>query len=147
MNRNSLLVLFLIIAIAMIVINKQLIEKQEKDEMLILPVAEKIPHKTTIHGNDRIDNYHWMRLTDEQKLTKDPDAQTQKVLENLKVENAYKEVKLKHTDKFQEKLFDEIVGRIKKDDESVPYLDNGFWYYTRYEKDKEYPIHCRKKDL
>ena len=55
-----------------------------------------------------------MRLTDEQKLTKDPDAQTQKVLENLKVENAYKEVKLKHTDKFQEKLFDEIVGRIKK---------------------------------
>ena len=43
-------------------------------------------------------------------------------------------------------MFDEIVGRIKKDDESVPYLDNGFWYYTRYEKNKEYPIHCRKKE-
>ena len=146
MNRNVLFVLFLMIAISMVVINKQLIAKQEKDEMLILPVAEKIPHKTTIHGYDRVDNYHWMRLTDKQKLAKDPDAQTQKVLDNLKAENAYKEVKLKHTEKFQETLFDEIVGRIKKDDESVPYLDNGFWYYTRYEKNKEYPIHCRKKE-
>ena len=146
MNRNVLFVLFLMIAISMVVINKQLIAKQEQEEMLILPVAEKIPHKTTIHGYDRVDNYHWMRLTDKQKLAKDPDAQTQKVLDNLKAENTYKEVKLKHTEKFQETLFDEIVGRIKKDDESVPYLDNGFWYYTRYEKDKEYPIHCRKKE-
>ena len=146
MNRNVILVLFLMIAISMVVINKQLIAKQEQEEMLILPVAEKIPHKTTIHGYDRVDNYHWMRLTDKQKLAKDPDAQTQKVLDNLKEENAYKEVKLKHTEKFQETLFDEIVGRIKKDDESVPYLDNGFWYYTRYEKNKEYPIHCRKKE-
>ena len=79
--------------------------KQEKDEMLILPVAEKIPHKTTIHGYDRVDNYHWMRLTDKQKLAKDPDAQTQKVLDNLKAENAYKEVKLKHTEKFQQYHF------------------------------------------
>ena len=146
MNRNVILVLFLMIAISMVVINKQLIAKQEQEEMLTLPVAEKIPHKTTIHGYDRVDNYHWMRLTDKQKLAKDPDAQTQKVLDNLKAENAYKEVKLKHTEKFQETLFDEIVGRIKKDDESVPYLDNGFWYYTRYEKNKEYPIHCRKKE-
>ena len=146
MNRNVILVLFLMIAISMVVINKQLIAKQEQEEMLILPVAEKIPHKTTIHGYDRVDNYHWMRLTDKQKLAKNPDAQTQKVLDNLKAENSYKEVKLKHTEKFQETLFDEIVGRIKKDDESVPYLDNGFWYYTRYEKNKEYPIHCRKKE-
>ena len=146
MNRNVILVLFLMIAISMVVINKQLIAKQEQEEMLILPVAEKIPHKITIHGYDRVDNYHWMRLTDKQKLAKDPDAQTQKVLDNLKAENDYKEVKLKQTEKFQETLFDEIVGRIKKDDESVPYLDNGFWYYTRYEKDKEYPIHCRKKE-
>ena len=146
MNRNVILVLFLMIAISMVVINKQLIAKQEQEEMLILPVAEKIPHKTTIHGYDRVDNYHWMRLTDKQKLAKDPDAQTQKVMDNLKAENAYKEAKLKHNEKFQETLFDEIVGRIKKDDESVPYLDNGFWYYTRYEKNKEYPIHCRKKE-
>ena len=141
MNRNIIFIIILGLAIAMVVMNKG------KEEIMIAPpVAEKIPHKTSIHGYDRVDNYHWMRLTDKQKLAKDPDAQTQKVLDNLKAENAYKEVKLKHTKKFQETLFDEIVGRIKKDDESVPYLDNGFWYYTRYEKDKEYPIHCRKKE-
>ncbi|HDY75837.1 MAG TPA: S9 family peptidase [Candidatus Marinimicrobia bacterium] len=111
------------------------------------PIAEKIPHRTTIHGYDLVDNYYWMRLSDEQKLAKIPDEQTQKVLDNLQAENDYKDAKLKHTEKFQEKLFNEIVGRIKKDDESVPYFDNGYWYYTRYEKGKEYPIHCRKKEL
>ncbi|MCH7614067.1 MAG: S9 family peptidase, partial [Candidatus Marinimicrobia bacterium] len=70
-----------------------------------------------------------------------------KVLDNLNAENDYKDAKLKHTENFQNELFDEIIGRIKKDDESVPYLDNGYWYYTRYEKGKEYPIHCRKNKL
>lgn len=141
MERNVVFVLFIGIAIVMIVMNKQNEEKMKQP-----PVAEKIPHNSTIHGYDRVDNYHWMRLTDEQKLAKDPDSQTQKVLDNLKAENAYKENILKHTEKFQDDLFNEIVGRIKKDDESVPYLDNGYWYYTRYEKDKEYPIHCRKRE-
>ncbi|MCH7764548.1 MAG: S9 family peptidase, partial [Candidatus Marinimicrobia bacterium] len=78
---------------------------------------------------------------------KNPDEQTQKVLDNLNAENDYKDAKLKHTENFQNELFDEIIGRIKKDDESVPYLDNGYWYYTRYEKGKEYPIYCRKNKL
>ena len=140
MNRNFLFSVIIGIAVVMMVINRQ-----KEETVMKTPVAEKIPHKTTIHGYDLVDNYHWMRLTDKQKLAKDPDAQTQKVMDNLKAENAYKEAKLKHTEQFQGKLFDEIVGRIKKDDESVPYLDNGYWYYTRYEEDKEYPIYCRKK--
>jgi len=119
--------------------------EQKEMKKLEPPKAEKIPHTLSAHGYDRLDNYYWMRLTDEQKLAKNPDEQTQKVLENLKAENTYKEAILKHTEQFQEDLFNEIVGRIKKDDSSVPYIDNGFYYYTRYEKGKEYPIHCRKK--
>lgn len=142
MNKNLAFAIFIGIAIALIIVNKQ---KEEK--MFQPPIAEKIPHRTTIHGYELVDNYYWMRLSDEQKLAKIPDEQTQKVLDNLKAENDYKNAKLKRTEKFQEKLFNEIVGRIKKDDESVPYFDNGYWYYTRYEKGKEYPIHCRKKEL
>ena len=52
---------------------------------------------------------------------------------------------MKHTEQFQKDLFDEIVGRIKQDDESVPYKENGYFYYTRYEEGKEYPIFCRRE--
>ena len=100
----------------------------------------------TIHGDTRVDDYYWMRLTDEQKSAKEKDSHTQEVVDYIDAENDYTESRLKHTKKFQDKLFDEIVGRIKKDDESVPYLDNGYFYYTRYEKGKEYAIHCRKKE-
>jgi oligopeptidase B len=86
-----------------------------------------------------------MRLTDEQKSAIEKDSHTQEVLDYIYAENAYTQKHLKHTEKFQNDLFDEIVGRIKKDDESVPYLDNGYFYYTRNEKGKEYAIHCRKK--
>ncbi len=100
----------------------------------------------TIHGDTRVDDYYWMRLTDEQKSAKEKDSHTQEVVDYIDAENDYTESRLKHTKKFQDKLFDEIVDRIKKDDESVPYLDNGYFYYTRYEKGKEYAIHCRKKE-
>ena len=100
----------------------------------------------TIHGDTRVDDYYWMRLTDEQKSAEEKDSHTQEVVDYIDAENDYTESRLKHTKKFQDKLFDEIVGRIKKDDESVPYLDNGYFYYTRYEKGKEYAIHCRKKE-
>jgi len=99
----------------------------------------------TIHGDTRVDDYYWMRLTDEQKSAIEKDSHTQEVLDYIYAENAYTQKHLKHTEKFQNDLFDEIVGRIKKDDESVPYLDNGYFYYTRNEKGKEYAIHCRKK--
>jgi oligopeptidase B len=106
------------------------------------PVAEKIPHELF---DNRIDNYYWMRLSDEQKNAATPDEQTAKVLDYLNKENEYTRAVLKHTEDLQKTIYDEIVGRIKKNDESVPYLDNGYYYYTRFLEGKEYPVYYRKK--
>ncbi len=105
------------------------------------PVAEKIPHEVF---DNRIDNYFWMRLSDEQKSAATPDEQTSKVLTYLTSENSYKKEIMKHTENFQKTLYDEITGRIKKDDESVPYFENGYFYYTKYSEGKEYPVYYRK---
>lgn len=109
------------------------------------PVAEKKDCVLTIHDNTRIDSYFWMRLTDEQKNADVPDEQTQKVLDYLNAENDYTKKVMHSTEDLQEKLYNEIVGRIKKDDESVPYLKNGYWYYSKYAEGLEYRIYCRKK--
>ncbi|MDA8972290.1 S9 family peptidase [Saprospiraceae bacterium] len=109
------------------------------------PIAKKIPHKIITHNDTRVDNYFWMRLSDEQKNAEKPDTQTQCVLNYLNAENAYTKQSLRKTEDFQKKLFDEIVGRIKQDDESVPYCDNEYFYITRFEKGKEHPIYSRKK--
>jgi oligopeptidase B len=106
------------------------------------PVAQKVPHKLS---GDRNDNYYWMKLADEQKNAEKKDSQTVKVLNYLTAENDYLKTKMKHTEPLQEKIYNEIIGRIKQTDESVPYKDNGYWYYTRYEEGKEYPVYCRKK--
>ena len=84
------------------------------------PTAEKFPREMAIHGHTRIDDYYWMRLTDEQKNASEPDDQTQRVVDYIGQENAYTEAGLKQTKQFQDKLFDEIVGRVKKDDSTVP---------------------------
>jgi len=99
------------------------------------PVAEKINKELTIHGHTRTDNYFWMNDRDDPKVTK-----------YLKAENDYLKNRLKHAENFRKKLFREITGRIKQDDSSVPYKDNGYFYYNRYEEGKEYPVYCRKKD-
>jgi oligopeptidase B len=109
------------------------------------PVAEKIPHTVNLHGNKLIDHYHWMRLTEEQRSAAQPDEQTKKVFAYLNGENEYLTALMKHTEPLQEKLYNEIIGRIKQTDESVPYKENGYWYYTRFEEGQEYPIYCRKK--
>ena len=114
--------------------------------MIDAPVAKKVKKELTIHGDIRVDNYYWMKLSDEQKNANTPDEQTQDVLDFLNAENDYTSGKLKHTEAFQEKLFNEIIGRIKKDDMSVPYKDNGYFYITRYEAQGEYPIYSRKKE-
>jgi oligopeptidase B len=106
------------------------------------PVAEKIPHEVF---DKRIDNYYWMRLSDEQKNAATPDEQTAKVIDYLNKENEYTKAVLKHTEDLQKTIYDEIVGRIKKNDESVPYFDNGYFYYTRFLEGKEYPVYYRKK--
>lgn len=98
------------------------------------PVAEKVKKELTFHGHTRIDNYYWLKERDNPK-----------VMEYLKAEDAYKESVMRHTEALQDKLFNEIVGRIKQTDMSVPYKEEGYFYYTRYEEGKEYPVYCRKK--
>ena len=109
------------------------------------PNAITKPHELAMHGDKRIDNYYWMRLTDDQKNAKTLDSQTQEVVDYISQENKYTQSSLSHTKKLQNTIFEEMVSRIKKDDESVPYLKNGYYYYSRFEKDLEYRIHCRKK--
>ena len=124
------------------------VEQQVKISASAYPEAPDVMQKDsvlTIHGDSRTDPYFWMRLTDEQKLAKEPDEQTQRVLDYLNAENKYTKTVMKDTDSLQKELYEEIVGRIKQTDESVPYFKNGYWYYTRYEEGKEYPIYARKK--
>jgi len=145
MNRN-----FTWYAVMVIIMVLYYYAKQTERYDMKPPVAKQNPYKTTLHGQERIDNYHWIRLTDEQKLAKNiegrPDDQTMQVVDYIKKENEYTQTQLRHTKNLQKKLYSEIISRIKKDDVSVPYLDNDYWYYTRYEKGKEYPIYCRKRE-
>lgn len=109
------------------------------------PDAEKKPKELVNHDHKRVDNYYWMRLSDEQKNADTPDEQTQEVLDYLNAENDYTASMLDHTEKLQEELFEEMKGRIKENDETVPYLDNGYYYFSRYLEGKEYPLYYRKK--
>jgi oligopeptidase B len=122
--------------------------KQDKmnNEDIKPPVADKVATELEKHGDVRIDNYYWMRLTDEQRNDKTPDEHTQKVLDYLNAENDYFDKKMGHTEKFREDLFQEMKSRIKEDDESVPYKENGYFYITRYKTGGQYPIYSRKKE-
>jgi oligopeptidase B len=97
------------------------------------PIANKVKKELKIHNDIRIDNYYWLNQ-----------RENPEVISYLNQENKYKETKLKSTKKFQKKLFEEMKGRIKKDDNSVPYFFNDYWYITKYEKNKEYPIYTRR---
>lgn len=99
------------------------------------PIAKKIPKELTIHNDVRIDNYYWLN-----------DNNNPDVIEYLNAENAYTKQIMLHTEDFQKQLFEEMKGRIKEDDTTVPYKLNGYWYITRYEKGKDYPIYIRKKE-
>ncbi len=110
------------------------------------PKAEIQAKSLTIHNSTRIDNYFWMRLSDEQKTAKNKDAQTQKVEAYLNSENEYFDKVTASTNNFQEELFEEMKGRIKEDDTSVPYFRNNYFYITRFEKGSQYPIYSRKKE-
>jgi oligopeptidase B len=122
--------------------------KQDKmnNEDIKPPVADKVATELEKHGDVRVDNYYWMRLTDEQRNDKTPDEHTQKVLDYLNAENDYFDKKMGHTEKFREDLFQEMKSRIKEDDESVPYKENDYFYITRYEIGGQYPIYSRKKE-
>ncbi|MEB2777119.1 S9 family peptidase [Algoriphagus sp. D3-2-R+10] len=98
------------------------------------PKAKKIAQLLESHGHQRTDNYYWMR-----------DRENPEVIEYLNAENEYLKSSLKSTEEFQERLFHEMKGRIKEDDESVPYLKSGYYWYVKYETGGEYPLYCRKK--
>lgn len=105
------------------------------DKEILAPQAKKIPVKLEKHGDVRIDNYFWLR-----------ERENPEVVDYLTRENLYNEQMTAHTKDLQENLFQEMKGRIKEDDSSVPYKLNGYWYITRYEKGKDYPIYSRKKE-
>ena len=98
------------------------------------PVAQKIPESLEKHGDIRIDDYYWLK-----------NRESEEVIDYLERENDYYEKMTAHTKTFRDDLFEEMKARIKEDDESVPYKYNGYWYITRFEKGKDYPIYSRKK--
>ncbi|MBC8066168.1 MAG: S9 family peptidase, partial [Chlorobia bacterium] len=98
------------------------------------PIAKKVPHVLELHGEKLVDNYHWLRNKD-----------SKEVLEFLNGENAYAEAAMKSTAALQDNLYDEVLGRIKQTDLSVPRPEGGYLYYNRTEQGKQYAIYCRKK--
>lgn len=99
------------------------------------PLAKKIDTVLSNHSVDRLDPYYWMNKRD-----------SKEVLDYLEAENNYYKQETKDTEAFQEMLFEEMKSRIKEDDESVPFKKNGYWYITKFEKGKEYPIYTRRKE-
>lgn len=97
------------------------------------PIAKKIAKKLIKHDDTREDHYYWLN-----------ERENREVITYLENENAYYGALTAHTTDFQKSLFEEMKSRIKEDDESVPYKRNGYWYFTRFEKGKEYPIYSRK---
>lgn len=99
------------------------------------PIAKKTPKELSIHDDVRVDNYYWLN-----------DREDQEVIDYLEAENSFYAKNTAHTKDFQKVLFQEMKARIKEDDASVPYKLNGYYYITRFEIGKEYPIHARKKE-
>ena len=118
---------FLLVTVSLIWMNCSNQEKEKNISKMITmtekkeiqpPVAKKVKHEMSIHGDTRNDEYYWMRLSDEQKNAEQPDNHYKEVVGYLDAENAYTKKMTAHTEKFQEELFKEIVGRIKQDDSS-----------------------------
>ena len=101
---------------------------------LLAPKAKVIPKSLEKHKDIRIDNYFWMN-----------ERENPEVIDYLNQENTYYNSMTAHTKDFQKDLFEEMKGRIKEDDQSVPYLYNGYYYITRFEIGQDYPIYSRKK--
>ena len=106
-----------------------------KKNEIVEPKAKKIEKVLKMHEHERIDEFYWLNERDNPE-----------VIEYLEEENNYRDSYMKDYKSLENELFEEIKSRIKEDDSSVPYLENGYYYYTRYEKGKQYPIYCRKKD-
>jgi len=109
--------------------------QKSMSELPKAPLAKQIPKNLTIHDDVRVDEFYWLN-----------DRENPEVIDYLNKENDYYDAHTAHTKKFQTSLFEEMKSRIKEDDSSVPYKYNGYWYITKYEKGKDYPIYTRKKE-
>lgn len=98
------------------------------------PIAKKVPKVTNINGHELVDNYFWLR-----------DKKNPEVRAYLEAENAYTDAVMKPTEPFQKKLYGELLSRVKESDVDVPYKQGDYFYYSRTETGKQYPIRCRKK--
>ncbi len=98
------------------------------------PTAKKVPNVTEVNGHKLVDNYYWLR-----------DKTNPEVKVYLESENAYTDAVMKPTESLQKRLYDEMLGRIKETDVEVPYKKGDYFYYTRTEAGKQYPIRCRRK--
>ncbi len=105
------------------------------EEGIMPPKAIKQPHQMIIHGDTRTDDYYWMR---------DDNRQDQKIIDHLIAENKYTEQMLKPGEQLRDTLYEEMISRMKQDDQSVPYTYNGYIYRTIYEAGKDFPIYQRK---
>ncbi len=112
--------------------------------MPVPPVAPKHPFKDTRHAIERVDDFAWLRAENWQEVMREPSVLDDEIRENLDAENAYTEAIMAGTDKLQKVLFEEMKGRIKEDDSSVPANDGPFAYYTRTITDGQHPLYCRK---
>ena len=106
-----------------------------KKNELVEPMAKKVDKILKMHDHERNDEFYWLNQRGNPE-----------VIDYLNAENDYRDKYMKDYKSLENELFEEIKARIKEDDTSVPYLENGYYYYTRYEKGKQYPIYCRKKD-
>ena len=108
--------------------------KEKIENMSIPPICEVQEKLLSKHNDNRVDNYYWLN-----------DRNNPKVIDYLNKENDYTDFKLKDTEKFQSDIFLELKGRIKDDDESVPYKYNGYLYWKKFKKGDEHPVYLRKE--
>nr|WP_090973941.1 S9 family peptidase [Parapedobacter composti] len=138
MNRKS--TNFLIMSVLMTSCAQEKSRTPYEWPSIAAPIAAVKPHVRALHGDTVIDNYYWLN----DYFKKGPD--TAAVIQYLEAENAYTDAMMKDTEPLQAKLFEEMKGRVKEQDESVPYFKNGYYYYTRTEEGKQYYKFCRKKE-
>src|SRR5215207_8733313 len=134
-NQFRLLILLLLFVLPILPNNSEVIAQSNGEAGAPQPpMAEKKPKTTNIHGTTIVDEYFWLR-----------EKTNPEVIAHLQAEDAYAQAAMKHTAALQEKLYNEMLSHIKQTDTNVPYRSGNYFYYTRTEEGKQYPIFCRKK--
>ncbi|MDD2243574.1 MAG: S9 family peptidase [Dysgonamonadaceae bacterium] len=133
-QQNVMLLCMVLVALISCDNTKNVSKMLNQNDFPATPVADIRPDSFENFGHKRVDNYFWMR-----------DKNNPRVIEYLKAENEYTDTVMTSTKGLQQSLYDEIIGRIKEDDESYPTFKNGYYYYNRTEKGKQYSTYCRKK--